>query len=179
MALNKRERNLLVATIAILVIGGGYFLLVPLVRAWQRVGADLRNQRRELAQIEATVERAPQWAVEYQELQQSLGQRSEKFTTKLDVMKRIEEIAAATGVVISTRRELLEVDKGLYRELPVAFTLEATTESLVRFLYALQTGSGFMNVEQLQVTGRADNPTILRCDIQIRALAGKTGGPAA
>lgn len=178
MALNKRERTLLVATIAILVIGGGYFLVVPLARSWGRVSRELRDQRRELAAINATRERAAQWAVEYQDLQQSLGHRSEKFTTNLDVMKRIEEIASTTGVLISTRRELLEVDKGLYRELPVACTLEATTESLVRFLYALQTGSGFMNVEQLQVSGRTDNPAILRCDIQIRALAGKTGGPA-
>jgi hypothetical protein len=179
MALNKRERLLLVLTISVLVVGGTVFLVVPLIRRWNSVRGDLLNQRRELAAIQATLERAPQWKVDYQELQQRLGQRSEKFTTKVDVLKRIEEIAAANNVIISTRRELLEVDKGLYRELPVAFSFEATTESLVRFLYALQTGSGFMNVEQLQVGGRADNPAILRCDIQIRALAGKTGGPGA
>ena len=44
----------------------------------------------------------------------------------------------------------------------------------MRFLFELQTAAGFMSVEQLQVTPRTENQSILRCDIQVRALAAKT-----
>jgi len=178
MALNRRERTLLIVTASVLVVGANYFLLLPLKRTWSATGRDLATARRELDAVHATLERAPQWTVEYGQLRASLGERSEKFTTSADVLRRIEEVSKTAGVVISSRRPLRDEDRGVYRELPVSCTIEATTESLVRFLYALQTGSGFMNVEQLQVTGRADNPAVLRCDIQIRALTGKTGGPA-
>ena len=67
------------------------------------------------------------------------------------------------------------VEKDVYRELPVQCTFEATIDSLVKFLHGIQSGAGFMSVEQLQVAGRPDNPSILRCDIHVRALASKTG----
>jgi hypothetical protein len=34
-----------------------------------------------------------------------------------------------------------------------------------------------MSIEQLQVSPRPENPGILRCDIQVRALATKQGNP--
>jgi len=70
---------------------------------------------------------------------------------------------------------MTEEDKGVYRVLPVQCTVEATTESLVKFLFALQTGAGFMSVEQLTLSPRPENPGILRCEIQVRALSVKQG----
>jgi hypothetical protein len=43
-------------------------------------------------------------------------------------------------------------------------------------LFALQTAAGFVSVEQLQITPRTENQGILRCDIQVRALAAKPVG---
>jgi hypothetical protein len=43
----------------------------------------------------------------------------------------------------------------------------------VKFLYGVQTAAGFMTVETLAVASKADNSNILRCDIQVRALAAK------
>jgi hypothetical protein len=40
----------------------------------------------------------------------------------------------------------------------------------VKFLFALQTGAGFMSVEQLTLSPRPENPGILRCEIQVRAF---------
>jgi len=79
-------------------------------------------------------------------------------------------------VQISSSRPMLEEDKGVYRVLPEQLAVEATTDSLVRFLFALQTAAGFVSVEQLQITPRTENQGILRCDIQVRALAAKPVG---
>jgi Tfp pilus assembly protein PilO len=105
-----------------------------------------------------------------------LGEHTESFQETSDVLKKIEEVATSSGVQITSRRTLMEEDKGVYRVLPVQCAVEATTDSLVKFLFALQTGAGFMSVEQLQVSPRPENTGILRCDIQVRALAAKAGG---
>ena len=98
-----------------------------------------------------------------------------QFEMTSDVLKKISEIGQTTGVVIQSQRPMPAEEKDSYRVLPVQCTFEASTEALVKFLHGLQFEAGFMSVEQLQVAGRPDNPSILRCDIHVRALASKTG----
>lgn len=178
MALNKRERNLVFATTVLVVVGVNYLLVAPLWRKWQASRRELATQRREVAGMRDQIARQPQRQKEYDTLRASLGQGQERFTQTSEVLKKLEEVGAGAGILINARRPMAPVDKGVYRELPVQCSFEANTESLVKFLYGLQTGSGFINVEQLQIFPRADNPDILRCDIQIRALATKEGGGA-
>ena len=176
MKITKRERSLLAITITAIVLGLNYLLLVPLARSWTETGTKLGRQRREVAGMKGVIAQGPQWQKEYDELKQSLGQRTERFQRPSDVVKKVEQVAGTSGVIVSTRREMLQEDKGLYLVLPAQFTVEANTDSLVKFLFALQTGAGFVSVEQLRVSPRPENPSILRCDIQVRALSGKLGG---
>jgi Tfp pilus assembly protein PilO len=176
MKITKRERSLLAVTITAIVLGINYLLVVPLLRTWGDTGKKLNLQRKEHAAMKATIERLPQWSKEYDELRQSLGERTEQFRQGSDVVGKIEQVAGSSGVVVSSRRSMPEEDKGVYRVLPVQCSIEATTEPLVKFLFALQTGAGFMSIEQLRVTPRPENPSILRCDLQVRALVAKSGG---
>ena len=176
MALNKRERILLVTTVGSLVVGVSYLLISPLTRTWTSLRRDMTSQQGELKMIQATIKHAPEWQKQYDALRGSLGNTRERFASPTDVLKKVQEVGTSTGVLIINSSELRSVEKDVYRELPVKCTIEATTESLVKFLHALQTGAGLMSVEQLQITPRTDNSCILRCDIQIRALSGKMEG---
>ena len=122
--------------------------------------------------------RRPGWRADYENLQRQFGQKMEQFAQMSDVLKKIEQVAAAAGARIEQQRPLTAVERDVYRELPVQSRIEATTDSLVKFLFALRTGSGFINVEQLQIAPKPDNPTILRCDILIQALAAKSERPS-
>jgi Tfp pilus assembly protein PilO len=176
MAMTKRERSLLVITTTAIVLGVNYFVVVPLLRNWRSAGEQLKTQQQQLTLMKATIDHGPQWQKQYDELKQSLGQRAESFQQSSDVGKKILEVAKSAGVQISSSRPMLEEDKGIYRVLPEQLAVEATTDSLVRFLFALQTAAGFVSVEQLQITPRTENQGILRCDIQVRALAAKPVG---
>jgi Tfp pilus assembly protein PilO len=175
MKITKRERGLFAITITVVVIVINYLLVIPLVRGWQDTGARLKTGQRQLTVIQATIKLGPQWHKQYDELRQSLGSRTENFQQISDVLKKIEEVATSSGVQVTSRRPMSEEDKGVYRVLPVQCAVEATTGSLVKFLFALQTGAGFVSVEQLQISPRPENPGILRCDVQVRALAAKQG----
>jgi Tfp pilus assembly protein PilO len=176
MAVTKRERNLLVITITVIVLVVNFFVVRPLWRNWRSAGEKLKTQQRQLAVMKVTIDHEKQWQKQYDELKQSLGQRTESFQQSSDVGKKILDVAKSSGVQISSSRPMLEEDKGVYRVLPEQLAVEATADSLVRFLFALQTAAGFVSVEQLQVTPRTENQSILRCDIQVRALAAKPVG---
>ena len=135
MALNKRERILLVTTIGALVVGVSYLLLSPLTKAWTSLRGQITAQRSELQMIRTTIAHAPGWRQQYDALRGSLGNASERFSSPTDVLKKVQEVGSRAGVAIINSSELRSVEKDVYRELPVKCTFEATTESLVKFLY--------------------------------------------
>jgi Tfp pilus assembly protein PilO len=175
MKITSRERGMLVIVITTIVLGVNYLLIIPLIRSWHEAGAKLKSQQHVLAGMQETIKHKDEWRKEYEELKRGLGQQTVQFQYTSDVVKKIQEVATSSGVQINATRQMTEEDKGVYRVLPVQCTIEATTESLVKFLFALQTGAGFMSVEQLTLSPRPENPGILRCEIQVRALSGKLG----
>ena len=180
MALNKRELRLLIVTTTVVVVGSNIFLFSPLLEYWQKLGRNLNDRRRELTTVAATIAHAPEWRRNYTALEHNLKQ-SERFETPTDVIKKVDEVGATAGILTQSKKSLKEEDHDVYREWPVQYYFETTVESLVKFLYGLQTSSGFMTVEQLNVTTKSDTASgILRGDIQIRALATKEkeGQPA-
>jgi Tfp pilus assembly protein PilO len=177
MALNKRERGLLIVTISAIVLGGNYLLITWLAKPWRDGRVQTLSARQQWQEMQETLQRAPEWQQEFNKLRQDLGEKSEKFQQTSDVLKTLQEVGTASGILPKEWRPMLAQDKGVYRELPVSCRFESTIESLVKFLYGLQTSSGFMNVEELQVTAQPDNPSILRSDIRVQALAAKSGGP--
>ena len=173
MTMNRREQILAGLVLGLFIIAGTWVGGVSLAERWQTITRKLANRQRELAAIRTAIEHKPEWLREAERLRQGIGQQEQHFEQMSDVLKQLDEIGNASGVLISTRRPLPVVEHGTYRELPIQCAFEATTESLVRFLYALQTGTGFMAVEQLQVAPRPDNLSILRGEIQLRALTGQ------
>jgi Tfp pilus assembly protein PilO len=178
MALSKREWKLLVATITVIVVVVNYLLLSWLLKDWRSLHSGLHNKRTELASMRAVIDRAPGWQRDYDELRRSLGRTAVNYEQSTDVLKKVEEIGVASGIVIENRRSLPPVEKDVYRELPVQCTIQATVESLVKFLHTLQTEAGFLRFDELKVSPRPDNPNILRCEVQVRALAAKSESPA-
>lgn len=174
MALSKRERGLFLVTIAVVVVVAQYLAVTWFLPTWRSLSGRLFTVRQELAIYRDHIARRPQWQTEYDALRGQVGERITQIEEMTDVLKKIEEIGQLAGVVITQRTPLPENDRGSYRELPVQCRLEATTESLVRFLYALRSSAGFVNVEQLQVQPQPNNASVLRCDILIHSLSGKT-----
>ena len=172
MAINKRERTLLIATIAFVVVGINYFLVAPLAGKWRDVTGKLDMQRRQLVSIKANIAQQPEWQREYDDLGKKL-KKSEQFKSISDVLKKVDEVVGTSGVLMQSKRPGRGEERDVYQEWPVSCSFESTIESLVKFLYGLQNSAGFMTVESLNVSAKPDNSGILRCEVQIRALAAK------
>ena len=177
MQISKRERQLLILTSTVVVVGLNLFLFFPLLARWQKMNLELKAKRQELAKEQATIDRTPEWRRSYEELGRNLKQ-AERFESATDVIKKVDEVGGAAGILTQTKRPMKEEEHEVYHEWAVEYHFETTVESLVKFLHGLQTSSGFMTVEQLNVSAKPDNSGILRGDIQIRALVAKEGKPA-
>ena len=167
---------MMVIVITTIVLGLNYLIVVPLVHSWGDTGTKFKTQQRVLAGMQTTIQHKDEWQKEYDELKAGLGQQTDPFHYTTDVLKKIQEIAGRSEVQINASRQMAEEDKGVYRVLPVQCTVEARTDSLVKFLFALQTSAGFMSVEQLTISPKPENPGVLRCEIQVHALTSKLGG---
>ena len=170
MAINKRERNLLIATTTLVVVGVNWGIASFLVSKWKPLTGQLADKQRQYESMQETVSRQKEWQTSYDELKRNLKQ-STAFETSNDVLKKIQEVGKISGVLMQSSRSLKDESKDVYRELPVICQFDADINSLVKFLYGIQTAAGFMTVENISITSKADNSGILRCDIQVRALA--------
>ena len=176
MAVSKRERQLLVVIIIIAVVIVNLFLFSKLRGPWQQKNTEFITKQRELTTKQGIIAHMPEWRQSYEALGRNLKQ-SERFETSTDVIKKVDEVATAAGILTQSKRTVKEEEHDVYHEWLVRYSFEATTEPLVKFLHGLQTASGFMTVDQLDVTTKAGSSGILRGEIQIRALAAKEGKP--
>lgn len=173
MTLNRREQILITVIAGIVVLGGTWGVGASLAQRWRDTRNQVSTRRRELTAMRVAIGQKSQWQGEVERLRQGLGQQEQALNQMSDLLKRIDEVGAASGIIISSRRPQPVAERGAYRELPLQCAFEATTESLVRFLYALQTGASVISVDQLQVAPRPDNSGILRGEIQLRALTSR------
>jgi Tfp pilus assembly protein PilO len=177
MTLSQREQTLVSVIAGLAVLFGTWAAGAALAERWRGQSRKILSRQRELAAMQAAICNRPQWLAETEQLRQGL-RRQLRFEQMSDLLKQIEDIGKTAGVVISARRPLPLVEHGGYRELAVQCSFEAGIQSLVQFLFALQTETGLITVEQLQIAPRPDNISILRGDIQLRALTERSGKAA-
>ncbi len=177
MTLNQREQILVGAIAGLAVLFGTWAAGAALANRWREQSHKILSRQRELASMQAAIRSRPQWVAQTEQLRQGLRQQ-QRFEQMSDLLKQLEDVAKSAGIAISARRPLPTEEHGGYRELAVQCSFEASIQSVVQFLFALQTETGLITVEQLQLAPRPDNVSILRGDIQLRALS-ERGGKAA
>ena len=137
MPISKRERQLLGITITVVVVGLNVLLYSQLRGPWQKLNADLITKRRELVMVQKTIKTlAPEWRQNYKKMGQDLKQ-SERFESATDVIKKVDEVGGAAGILTQSKRPMKEEEHDVYHEWAVQYYFEATTEPLVKFLPAV------------------------------------------
>lgn len=180
MVLNKREQTLLWFVVVTVFVAGNWLLVAPLVDNARKREDEIAVQRGTLERIRRIVEEdGPRWRAEYEQLQSSVGERTSVFSNTSDVLKKVEDVGTECGLTVPVKKSLAAVERDVYRELPVQCTLEGSLEAMVRFLYTMQTAAGMVSVEQIQIYPvRPSEPSQLKCDLVVVALASKSGKPS-
>lgn len=162
MKLSTREMTLSAITIGIVVIGVSWLLGMPLVQRWM----DAREQRLRLAQQRTVAERLvamrPRWEDDYTQLRARIPQHGATDPVTAEMLKMIRRLADEHQMSISRIEPDKEQNIGDLYEVAIDCTWESTLESMVQFLYAVQTQGAILDVRQLTVTPAQGAPGRLK-----------------
>lgn len=161
MNLTQRETVLFTATASVALIGISLVLARPRIDEFRNLGARQRVVREQIADDQALVAEAGKWQAGLDELRNMLPVVPPD--KKMDVywLSVMDRLAAARGLKISRRQAGEEQREGDIYELPIQCDdWEGDLESLLHFLFDLQSEGAMMDVRELHI--RPKGKSLLR-----------------
>lgn len=152
MKVTSRELNLLLATLAVALFGATALMARPRVTQWKALKADQAQQRTEIEQDQRLLDDRARWEQEFDSLRQYLPQFPADKKMDIHWLSIMDSLASKHGVRISRRDVGEEKRLGDVYELPIDVRdWEGTLESLVHFLFELQTQGAMLDIRQLSM----------------------------
>jgi hypothetical protein len=150
MTISRRELVIAEITLAVALFGATAILARPRMDEWQALR---REQQQVLSDINADREILAShdtWEAKYNEMKSQLTQHSADERVAVHWLSLMDALATKHGVKISRRLAGKEERSGDIYELPIECReWEGSLESVVHFLYELQSQGGTLNVRHL------------------------------
>lgn len=170
---SQREKLLIITTGIVLFVVLSFFVGKPLINAWKETSAQYDSKKQERELVRATLERQPELEKKYDELVKKSNTANRPAAVP-DVLQTLDQIAREAGVTVRSQTPEPPRDKGGFTEVAVNYSMDATIETLVKFLYSVRTAQDLLDVTELKVTQNPANPSILRTDVRLVSL--RAGG---
>lgn len=160
-----RRGRLLALSLALLVLGGLYFLAVaPLIDLYRGREADLENGRIVLPHLQAAAAALPALRARVAELRAAA--RTRKVTldgasdaiASANLQSRIEGFAVSVGATIGSTESLPAETADGYRRIGLRFALNGPYDTLVKLLAKIEEATPPLIVDNLQVHGVLRRP---------------------
>lgn len=152
MTMNRREQVLLLVVCTVVLFGATSLLIRPRIDLWNELRYQQLLERQDLEVDRALVAEADRWRQELEELSSLLPVYPPSRRMDVHLLSAVDRMATTHGLRILRRRTSEEERIGELYELPIEVSeWEGTLESLVRFLYDLQTQDVMLDVRQLLI----------------------------
>jgi hypothetical protein len=169
MKLNRREIVLGAATAAVLRVWATWMAFEP---RWE----ELREAKRRAREYEMIVERSEQLLAGRDRWNERLAAQRDKLPAfpegaevTAELLRQLERLARAHGLtLLKAVPEEEEQGAELY-SISIHYTWEGELEALVRFLYALQTEVGNMDVQRLNISPMSREEQLLKGGFTVEA----------
>lgn len=149
--MSSREILLAGITGMVALFGVSYLLAAPRIKEWGSVREKREEARRQIDLTKRLIEQGPSWETKVRDLRRRLPQYAPEKDVTADLMIRIEKLASASGMTLSSRDLDKETRSGEMYELAANCKWEGKLEPLVQFLFALQQEDAILDISQLTV----------------------------
>jgi Tfp pilus assembly protein PilO len=175
---------LLVAVLAVLAFG----IVLPIVQGFDDRAQSVEGQRQELAEYlavagqDASVRNLEQRRQAELALGEFLPGDSE-LVAQADLQSKLNNFAQTSGLRIRSARKLPDRERGSVKTMGMGISLTADIESVVKFLYAIETARPYLLVEAAEISpmGGANpatvGPHMLEVRLDIYAAVQRTASP--
>ncbi len=156
MRITSREMTLGLVTLTVGLFGGTFLLARPRLVEWQRLGREQARLEREIRRDRELVEKRAEWASRFDALSEAMPQYGVNQKTDILWLSTIDAVARKHGLEIRRIEAGEERQQGDVYELPIECNeWEGTLDSLVHFLFDLQSRGAMLDVRFLLIKPRA------------------------
>ncbi|MFA5689382.1 MAG: hypothetical protein WC959_09590 [Kiritimatiellales bacterium] len=160
--ISTREGVLLLATFTILLTGIMYWVGGPKIAVQRRLGAEKERLQRQIEFHQRLLVEQENWTERLTELQAQMPVYDERVSVTAELLKEIKRIADEHRLDLVRTQPYREEQIGTLFDLGISCNWEGTLESLVKFLFALQSQGIRYDVRQLNAQPDAQREGILR-----------------
>jgi len=152
MKLSPREMGLGFATLAVLLAAGTWMWAEPRFAALEEVRKQKQSSREIIQRSEMLLSREEQWRERVERLRESLPEYADDERVASTIMKTLEARAEEAGIELLKATPEKERPVGELYEITINYRWEGSLNSLVRFLYNLQSKSVNMEIGKLSAS---------------------------
>lgn len=179
MKLNKREMLLASATLLVVLLTITYLVGRNYFAEWREMSSSYDTFSHRIKVAETQIAQKDKWFEKLAEVQQDLPSYELGKDTTSEMMKMLEQLASQHGLVLGKRSPGEEVQLGQLYQFSIECTWEGSLESLVQFLYAVQTKGAILDVRQLSVSPAPGKPDSLKGGFTVDYAYSRLETPAA
>jgi len=162
MKLNQRESRLAVITLVAVLIGLTYWMGEPRYEEWQQNSQEVELLVRRQAAAQRLIDQTGDLNQRLAALREALPRHPRDADVTSQLLRNLQQFADEHGFLLLRREPEPERQIGDLYELAITCTWEGELQSLVHFLYALQSQGAIVDVRQLTITPVQGTPNRLR-----------------
>jgi hypothetical protein len=152
MTITPRESVLALATVGVILFGGGVMLARPKITEWRDIGAKCDLATEEIQGYQEFVAQRPEWETKFLELSEQLPRHPAAREVDVYWLEKMDELATKHGFQIAQRNAGEEVDQGDVYELAIdCRDWQGSLEQVVGFLFELQSEGAMFDIRQLLI----------------------------
>ena len=162
MKLNQRESRLAVVALVAVLVGLTYWVGEPRYEEWKQNNEEVELLIRRQAAAQRLLDQTPELNDRLAFLREQLPQHPPEADVTSQLLRNLQTFADEHGFLLLRREPEPERPIGDLYELAITCTWEGELQSLVHFLYALQSQGAIVDVRQLTITPVQGAPNRLR-----------------
>jgi len=179
--ITTREMVLGWVTLVVLLGGISFWWGSAGLERWKKTRARIVEGEKRIEWIERSIRRRPELEKRFAELSRQLPQYEAGQDVTAEILKTLERIARRHGFQLLRREPEKEKDLGDLFQVAVNCSWRGSLESLVHFLYDIQTSGAMFDVDQLTVSPAQGGPGELKGTLKLvvaytRKARGRAGG---
>jgi len=160
MKLNPRDRKLLVFMgVFIILIGGYYFLYMPLSQRWKGINENLAKKEGQLKEAQRAARMEEKLERDYFEAQARLKFAKERLPKEEglpQLLKEVYKMGRNSGATILSFGPGSLQPKEYYKVKPISLSLKCDLPQLIKFLYNIEKSERLLDVQSMNISSDAE-----------------------
>ena len=171
MPMNKREKTLIFATTAVVLISITYFkVFAPFINKWKDQSLQIRKNEEIIRRMKREISQKKNLTEKFSSLTKKIRAKLPLEREENQFLAEIGKVARDTDVHIITMNPLLSKNLGVFKELSVEIAMEANLGNLVRFLYQMRKSSVVLVANKLGLEPKSRRSALLKGNLTISTI---------